>query len=130
MKRAESRTRTGDLFITNELLYQLSYFGKNSFEKTLFLNCDAKVVLLHETAKLLSYFFMLICIVLDEVADYYRTPMSLCVCSDRRHCGCSRQKLTASLSNSLFRCSLPVSQGCRKWCVACRAGKQVCCWPL
>ena len=25
--RAESRTRTGDLFITNELLYQLSYFG-------------------------------------------------------------------------------------------------------
>lgn len=24
---AESRTRTGDLFITNELLYQLSYFG-------------------------------------------------------------------------------------------------------
>ena len=25
--RAESRTRTGDLLITNELLYQLSYFG-------------------------------------------------------------------------------------------------------
>lgn len=26
-KRADTRTRTGDLFITNELLYQLSYFG-------------------------------------------------------------------------------------------------------
>ena len=25
--RAETRTRTGDLFITNELLYQLSHFG-------------------------------------------------------------------------------------------------------
>ena len=26
--RAETRTRTGDLFITNELLYQLSHFGE------------------------------------------------------------------------------------------------------
>ena len=28
--RAESRTRTGDLLITNELLYQLSYFGSTT----------------------------------------------------------------------------------------------------
>ena len=33
---AETRTRTGDLFITNELLYQLSHFGQN-------LNCGAKI---------------------------------------------------------------------------------------
>ena len=26
-KRADTRTRTGDLFITNELLYQLSHIG-------------------------------------------------------------------------------------------------------
>ena len=39
--RAESRTRTGDLFITNELLYQLSYFG----------DCGAKVGISRETAK-------------------------------------------------------------------------------
>lgn len=29
--RAESGTRTRDLFITNELLYQLSYFGDTLF---------------------------------------------------------------------------------------------------
>lgn len=30
--RAESGTRTRDLLITNELLYQLSYFGEELFE--------------------------------------------------------------------------------------------------
>ena len=32
--RAESGTRTRDLLITNELLYQLSYFGDNLFMKS------------------------------------------------------------------------------------------------
>ena len=32
--RAESGTRTRDLLITNELLYQLSYFGKPPFLKS------------------------------------------------------------------------------------------------
>ena len=31
---AESGTRTRDLLITNELLYQLSYFGDNLFMKS------------------------------------------------------------------------------------------------
>ena len=30
--RAENGTRTHDLLITNELLYQLSYFGKQLFK--------------------------------------------------------------------------------------------------
>ena len=34
--RAESGTRTRDLLITNELLYQLSYFGKASAKVELF----------------------------------------------------------------------------------------------
>ena len=34
-RRAESRTRTGDLFITNELLYQLSYFGNLTIQELL-----------------------------------------------------------------------------------------------
>lgn len=50
---AESRTRTGDLFITNELLYQLSYFGDTLF----FLKCDAKVVNNILLAKYFAYFF-------------------------------------------------------------------------
>lgn len=37
--RAESGTRTRDLFITNELLYQLSYFGERL---ALFLVCECK----------------------------------------------------------------------------------------
>ena len=36
---AESGTRTRDLFITNELLYQLSYFGERL---ALFLVCECK----------------------------------------------------------------------------------------
>ena len=39
--RAESRTRTGDLLITNELLYQLSYFG---IERQVLASRFAKVV--------------------------------------------------------------------------------------
>ena len=34
-RRAESRTRTGDLFITNEVLYQLSYFGNLAIQELL-----------------------------------------------------------------------------------------------
>jgi hypothetical protein len=33
VKKAESRTRTGDLLITNQLLYQLSYPGIERKEK-------------------------------------------------------------------------------------------------
>lgn len=51
--RAESGTRTRDLFITNELLYQLSYFGDTLF----FLKCDAKVVNNILLAKYFAYFF-------------------------------------------------------------------------
>ena len=41
---AESRTRTGDPFITNEMLYQLSYFGKVcKARKMLFPFCGAKI---------------------------------------------------------------------------------------
>ena len=49
LRRAESRTRTGDLFITNELLYQLSYFG--------FFKSAAKIVLLFECEKIWRSFF-------------------------------------------------------------------------
>lgn len=43
--RAESGTRTRDLFITNELLYQLSYFGSP------FLNCGAKLEIKIQVSK-------------------------------------------------------------------------------
>ncbi len=40
-KRADTRTRTGDLFITNELLYQLSHIG---FSMNSFSIADAKII--------------------------------------------------------------------------------------
>ena len=55
---AESRTRTGDLFITNELLYQLSYFGDKKMSLELhFSFASAKVVLLILHTKHLLTFF-------------------------------------------------------------------------
>ena len=49
VRRAESRTRTGDLLITNELLYQLSYFGVSLD--------DAKVQQTFDTTKRLRFEF-------------------------------------------------------------------------
>ena len=49
VRRAESRTRTGDLLITNELLYQLSYFGVSLD--------DAKVQQTFDTTKRLHFGF-------------------------------------------------------------------------
>ncbi len=49
VRRAESRTRTGDLLITNELLYQLSYFGVSLD--------DAKVQQTFDTTKRLRFGF-------------------------------------------------------------------------
>ena len=45
---ADTRARTGDLFITNELLYQLSHIG----------NCGAKVVKKIHSPKLFRLFFL------------------------------------------------------------------------
>src|SRR4051812_10098244 len=37
-RRADARTRTGDPFITSEVLYQLSYVGKRPAKSAVFLN--------------------------------------------------------------------------------------------
>lgn len=42
-ERADTRTRTGDLRITNALLYQLSYFGN-----IYFLNAGANIICLFD----------------------------------------------------------------------------------
>lgn len=52
--RAETRTRTGDLFITNELLYQLSHFGNLLFS-------DCKVTSFCEYANKTARFFCFFC---------------------------------------------------------------------
>jgi hypothetical protein len=57
IKRADTRTRTGDLFITNELLYQLSHIGGYSNELIHFLYVDAKVKDFFLSTKLYPQFF-------------------------------------------------------------------------
>ena len=49
--RAESGTRTRDLLITNELLYQLSYFGKQKF-----LFCGSKLLLIFLLTNVFPFF--------------------------------------------------------------------------
>lgn len=51
INRAESGTRTRDLLITNELLYQLSYFGLS------FLESDAKIPLFFNIPKENALFY-------------------------------------------------------------------------
>lgn len=52
---ADTRTRTGDLFITNELLYQLSHIGLND---SYLLLAFAKVGLIFEKTKyFIPYFY-------------------------------------------------------------------------
>lgn len=87
---ADTRTRTGDLFITNELLYQLSHIGLND---SYLLLAFAKVGLIFEKTKYFIPYFYSQCTdrsYLGIVSRTWGVPVCLCrYCRIRRSpCSC------------------------------------------
>ena len=68
-KRAEDGTRTRDLLITNQLLYQLSYFGKK--RTSLFFGM-AKVMEIFIWQNFAKIFF-------DEIAAFFSTAIKTAI---------------------------------------------------